>query len=60
MRACITFAVMVLATACGDEPDPTGSPSQPGLTIVAGPPLTDTVRGRPVQALVVEVRGPGG
>ena len=51
----ICFALLL--AACGDGP--TG-PRQPGVRFVLGAGVTDTVDAQPLQALVVEVRGPGG
>ncbi len=45
--------------ACGGD-GPTGPRQQPGLRVVAGGEISDTVLARPVQALVVEVRGADG
>jgi hypothetical protein len=58
-------ALVIFFTGCGDratEPPPPPPPppeppaGTPGLTIVAGAGVTDTVDAEPVQALVVEVR----
>lgn len=48
-----------LIVACGDGPtDPlTG---EPGVRVVAGAGVIDTIDAQPLQALVVQVRGPGG
>ena len=42
--------------ACGGGAESATGPSATGIQIVAGSPVIDTVRARPLQALVVEVR----
>lgn len=54
----ISLALM-LGACGGDGPTDPGT-GQPGLRLVAGANATDTVDTQLVQALVVEVRGPGG
>jgi hypothetical protein len=49
----LTAAIFVV-TSCGDSSGPSGG--RPGLTLVSGFNLTDTISARPVAALVVEVR----
>ena len=62
----VALPCCLLAAACGggDSGDngttgPPGSAS-PGLSLVAGTNLTDTIMARPAQGLVVEVRDAGG
>ena len=54
----IVVAAMASAT-CHDpaEPEPTGPP---GITILAGADVTDSIDARPTQPLLIEVRNPDG
>lgn len=58
------WAVSVLAfgaaAACDGKDPVKPEPPKPGIGIVAGASVTDTTLGKPVQALVVEVRGEDG
>ncbi|HXF24405.1 MAG TPA: hypothetical protein VN602_07785 [Gemmatimonadaceae bacterium] len=62
--ACLAF--LVAACGGGGSDAPTGprqnqsSPNAPGVRAVLGAGVTDTIDAQPLQALVVEVRGPGG
>jgi hypothetical protein len=53
-RHFLLSAAIVVVTSCGDSSGPGGG--RPGLTLVSGYNLTDTISARPVTALVVEVR----
>lgn len=50
---CLLIAATFIAMSCGDTSGPV---ERPGLTLVSGNDLTDTVYAKPVTALVVEVR----
>jgi hypothetical protein len=50
---------LFIAACGGDRPTDPG-PNEPGLRIVVGAGVTDTVDAQLVQALIVEVRGTGG
>ena len=52
-RRCVVLAVVVLATACGDSSGP--GQRGPGVRLIGGFNLTDTVSAKPTPALVVEV-----
>jgi hypothetical protein len=53
-RHFLLIAAIFVVTSCGDSSGPSGG--RPGLTLVSGYNLTDTISARPVAALVVEVR----
>ncbi|MFL5481884.1 MAG: TolB family protein [Gemmatimonadaceae bacterium] len=53
-RHCLLVAATLVALSCGDSSGPSGG--RPGLTLVSGYDVTDTVGAKPVKALVVEVR----
>jgi hypothetical protein len=53
-RHFLLIAAIFVVTSCGDSSGPSGG--RPGLTLVSGYNLTDTISARPVTALVVEVR----
>lgn len=53
----LTFITVVL-TACGDSTGP--SSNEPGVRVIAGAGVKDTIEAQPIQALVVEVKGAGG
>ena len=53
-RHFLLIAAIFVVTSCGDSSGPKGG--RPGLTLVSGFNLTDTISARPVAALVVEVR----
>jgi Tol biopolymer transport system component len=53
-RQLLLVATIFVATSCGDSSGPRGG--RPGITLVSGYNLTDTIGARPVKALVVEVR----
>jgi hypothetical protein len=53
-RHFLLIAAIFVATSCGDSSGPGGA--RPGLTLVSGYNLTDTVTAKPVGALIVEVR----
>jgi hypothetical protein len=53
-RHFLLIAAIFVVTSCGDSSGP--SAGRPGLTLVSGFNLTDTIGARPVAALVVEVR----
>jgi hypothetical protein len=52
------IGLVVLLAGCGG--DATGPVNKPGIRVIAGAAITDTVDAAPLQALVVEVRGDGG
>jgi hypothetical protein len=58
-RVALAFLVLLLA-ACGSDGPIGPGRGQPGLHVVLGAGITDTVDAQPVQALVVEVRSPSG
>jgi WD40-like Beta Propeller Repeat len=53
-RHFLLVAAIFVVTSCGDSSGPSGG--RPGLTLVSGYNLTDTISTKPVTALVVEVR----
>jgi len=53
-RHFLLIAAILVATSCGDSSGPGGG--RPGLTLVSGYNLTDTIEAKPIRALVVEVR----
>ena len=53
-RHFLLSAATFVALACGDSSGPGGG--RPGLTLVSGYNVTDTVNAKPAKALVVEVR----
>jgi len=53
-RHFLLIAAIFVVTSCGDSSGPSGG--RPGLTLVRGYNLTDTISAKPVTALVVEVR----
>lgn len=53
-RHFLLIAAIFVVTSCGDSSGPRGG--RPGLTLVSGYNLTDTISTKPVTALVVEVR----
>ena len=53
-RHFLLIAAIFVVTSCGDSSGPSGG--RPGLTLVSGFNLTDTISAMPVAALVVEVR----
>lgn len=57
-RVACSISLILLLANCGDNP--TGLANKPGIRAVAGAGITDTVDAQPLQALVVEVRGPNG
>src|SRR6266513_566926 len=54
----LLIAAIFVVTSCGDSSGPRGG--RPGLTLVSGYNLTDTISAKPAQALVVEVRDASG
>lgn len=52
-RHFLLIAAIFVVTSCGDS---SGPGARPGLTLVSGYNLTDTISSKPVAALVVEVR----
>ena len=57
-RVACSISLILLLSNCGG--DSTGPAGKPGIRAVAGAGITDTVDAAPLQALVVEVRGPTG
>ncbi len=53
-RHLLLIPAIFVATSCGDSSGPGGG--RPGLTLVSGYNLTDTIEAKPTRALVVEVR----
>lgn len=53
-RNFLLIAAIFVSTSCGDSSGPGGG--RPGLTLVSGYNLTDTISAQPAKALVVEVR----
>ena len=53
-RHFLLIATLFVSTSCGDSSGPGGG--HPGLALVSGYNLTDTIDAKPVKALVVEVR----
>ena len=53
-RHFLLIAAVFVSTSCGDSSGPGGG--HPGLALVSGYNLTDTIDAKPVKALVVEVR----
>jgi hypothetical protein len=53
-RYFLLVATILVSTSCVDSSGPGGG--RPGLTLVSGYNLTDTIEAKPVKALVVEVR----
>src|SRR5512145_1920992 len=51
---------LVLAFSIVTCGDPAAVIGPPGLTIIAGAGVTDTIEAQPTQALIVEVRTPSG
>ncbi len=58
-RVASTISLILLLANCGSDPTGPGG-GKPGVHIVAGADVTDTVDVQPLQALVVEVRGANG
>ena len=54
----LLISAIFVALSCGDSSGPVGG--HPGLTLVSGYNLTDTITAKPAQALVVEVRDANG
>ena len=61
-RALGLTAIVGLSACSGDSTpsEPTNQPTTPGIRVVAGAAVDDTILAQPVQALVVEVRGSDG
>jgi hypothetical protein len=57
MKRVVRVAVALASVTCGDPVAPTGPP---GITIVAGAGVADTIDTRPAQALIVEVHTSSG
>ena len=57
-RLASVVALIVLVAGCGEGP--TGPADKPGVRVVAGAGITDTVDAQLAQSLVVEVRGADG
>jgi hypothetical protein len=54
----LLISAIFVALSCGDSSGPVGG--HPGMTLVSGYNLTDTITAKPAQALVVEVRDANG
>src|SRR5688572_27865617 len=58
-RTLLAVCLAAASSACGSSGESSTAPGAASIRIVAGADVTDTVRARPVQALVVEVRERG-